>query len=141
MQMKKSEVFDRWTILLMKARYSDTPKYELAQYNEEVKTIFSSVIGICGPLRGDWFGGLMLPVMRLGEANAKTWEQEAAIRAENKSDPSAQGKPLDLEEIGRRALLIRGHNKVRVESKWAIDEFFGELPDIKVDHASGGSGQ
>ena len=69
-------------------------------------------------------------VDRLGIVNNKIWHLENEIR-------HMKELRLPLNEIGRRALMIRDLNKERVAYKNAIDdiseEFFG---DLKVDHAS-----
>ena len=45
---------------------------------------------------------------------------------------------LPLEEIGRRAILIRNENALRVKIKNAIAEALGcEVKEIKQDHLSG----
>ena len=64
------------------------------------------------------------------ESNAKIWMLEGDIR---------KGKKMPLEEVGRRAILIRDHNKDRVAAKEQIDLMFGHTPDVKVDHASEGN--
>lgn len=125
MQMKMSDVIDRWTILLQKAKFSEEARVELEAYTDVVR-------GACDD---KWYD-VILPTMSLMEANAKIWENEAAIRKEMPDDPSA-ASTLTLEEIGRRALVIRGHNKQRCEAKQALDKYFDETPDVKVDHASG----
>ena len=69
-------------------------------------------------------------VDRLCIVNQKIWHLENDVRHMKELN-------MPLEEIGRRALLIRDFNKERVSYKNAIDEiseeFFG---DLKIDHAS-----
>jgi hypothetical protein len=43
---------------------------------------------------------------------------------------------MPLEEVGKRALEIRDHNKLRIAAKREIDIFYGHAPDVKVEHAS-----
>ena len=129
MIMKTSDFLDRLTILRMKARMDDAAKRELGEYLQELEELV---------LMDDWRTfqtEILVEVMQLAEANAKIWLTEAAIRKEFPDDPSATGE-LDLEEVGRRAILIRGYNRLRVEAKKAIDAIFDEEPDNKVDHAS-----
>jgi hypothetical protein len=132
MEMKASEVFDRWTILLMKSKYNGDATAELAKYNEETQRLLFDV-KLKTPME-TW--KLLYEAVILGEANAKIWENEAAIRNEFADDPANNGSSLSLEEIGRRALAIRGHNATRVACKKEIDALYGEIPDCKVDHAS-----
>jgi hypothetical protein len=117
MRMKQSDVMDRWTILLMKARVDQSAKAELEEYQREGNDIFSGT---------EW--RQLLPwIMQLMEANAKIWVLESAIR---------NGKDMPAEEVGRRAIEIREYNKLRVAAKHSIDAWFGQSPDVKVDHAS-----
>lgn len=121
MEMKKSDILDRWTILIMKARLDVNAKLELDDCDLEVRSIVEKV-------------GLYA-LMQLMEANAKIWALEASIRQEYKDDSQSSSK-LSLEEIGRRALQIREYNKLRIEAKTLIDVSFGQIPDKKIDHAS-----
>jgi len=61
--------------------------------------------------------------------NNKIWHLETDIRTSD---------DLELEEVGRRALLIRDLNKQRISIKNSINSFFGdkEFKEIKVDHRS-----
>ena len=143
--MKVSDVLDRWTILKMKARYDESAKRELALYDKEILTLLQKDITSIRPGETTRMGslsflGLMADLM---EANAKTWENESAIRNEYISDPAnnanirtGKERSMSIEEIGKRALSIRHYNKQRVEAKAKIDVLFGQIPDRKVDHAS-----
>lgn len=132
MEMKKSDLLDRWTILLMKEQFDETAKQELALYDEEVVDLVKEHQNH----KYD-FMIFMVALIRLMEANAKIWENEAAIRREYDNDPSSGGvKEDDLVEVGRRALAIREHNRQRIKAKTMIDNLFGQLPDKKVNHAS-----
>ena len=134
MQMKKSEVFDRWTILLQKARFNDLAKKELeTEFDPEVSIIMAGLVS--NHIWSNTFLGLIKSIMQLQEANAKIWVLEASIRKEFPDDPSAK-KALSMEEVGERAIMIRDFNSLRIKAKKAIDEYFGEIPDVKVDHAS-----
>lgn len=117
MEMRKSDVLDRWTILLMKAQHSEESRKELEQYSREAGNIMGA----------HDFGEIIEPLVRLAIANARTWENEAAIRG---------GEEMPDAEVGRRAKIIRAHNKDRVKARQEIDKHFGEIPDVKVDHAS-----
>jgi len=71
---------------------------------------------------------------QLYEANATTWDLEAAIR---------QGKEdeLGLEEVGRRAIAIRENNGIRVGIKNDIVKEIGKgYTDVKIDHISAEKG-
>ena len=125
MKMSHGEMFDRWTILRMKARLDPDAAKDLERYDAEIDPIFNA--GDCVEILGH--------IAQLAEANAKIWLTEASIRQEYKDDPAAQ-QVLSLDEVGKRALEIRGYNRLRVEAKKALDILFGDTPDNKVDHAS-----
>ena len=67
----------------------------------------------------------------LFEINGKMWDAEWAIR-------KGLDESLGLEEIGRRALLIRDLNKKRVAIKNQITNLVNqpEFADCKMNHAS-----
>lgn len=138
MQIKTSDFFDKWLILIIKAKYDENAKKELELYKKEV-------IGILYKKQDSVaLYGIIESIVELMEANARTWENESSIRNEFENDPSnthfmVEGKKLTIEqlsEIGRRALLIRSYNRLRINAKKKIDVEFGDIPDTKVNHAS-----
>lgn len=131
MHMSHGDLFDRWTILRMKARLDRDAAKDLRKYDKEIRRVVQEARDY------DQDVMVMLPehIAQLAEANAKIWVSEASIRKEYSDDPAAQ-EDLSLEEVGRRALEIRDYNKLRVEAKKALDFIFGDTPDNKVDHAS-----
>lgn len=147
MEMKVSDVLDRWTIVRMKARFDKDAKKELESYDAEVQALIkkdnaNAAPGFATKMSSHTFLGYMMELM---EANAKIWENEAAIRNEYKDDPAnhivragspPDGKVFDYEKIGQRALIIRDLNRQRVAAKSKIDKLFGQISDNKVDHAS-----
>jgi len=128
MEVKKSELFDRFTILLMKSRLDEAARKEATRYSNEIREILQQV----EPHR---LIILFACTCELMEANAKIWMLEAAIRKEFKNDSQANGQ-LELQEIGRRALAIREQNIIRTKAKHSIDDLFQEFPEPKFDHAS-----
>ena len=135
---KKSDLIDRWLILIIKTKYDDNAKKELELYKKEVTDIlYKNQDSVA-------LYGIIESIVELMEANARTWENESAIRNEFENDPSnthlmVEGKKLTLEqlsEIGRRALLIRSYNRLRINAKKKIDVEFGDIPDTKVNHVS-----
>jgi hypothetical protein len=131
--MKKSDVLDRWTILLMKSRLDPAAATELEGFFLEIPRIILET--------KDWAATdttrFLVAVVGLMEANARIWENEAALRKEIPSDPAAQGDPLTDKEEARRSRMIRQYNGQRVRARQEIDALFGEIPDHKVEHASG----
>lgn len=131
MKMKKSEILDRFSILSMKLHHDLSIITESSKYAEETSRIMDSVKSREKHIT------LLLLFSRLMEINAKIWMLEAAIRKEFENDPAAKmGKEISFEEIGRTAIEIRNYNAIRVQTKNEIDEFFGESPDVKIDHVS-----
>jgi hypothetical protein len=129
MKVKMSDFFDRFTILHMKARLDKNAKIELMKFKTELRRVKRDEV---------WSrsSDLLVPwIMQLAEANAKIWVKEASIRKEYVSDNEAD-QDLALNEIGKRALEIRDYNKLRIEAKNAIDQIYGDILDVKVNHAS-----
>lgn len=125
--MKKSEILDRWTILNMKVRLDERVLVEMNQYDQELQKIIDEATVCPMPF--------IKTLCALQEANSKIWVLEASLRQEYKDDPSNTGEVTDV-ELGKRAKLIREHNKTRIKAKQEIDKMFGENQDFKVDHAS-----
>jgi hypothetical protein len=92
---------------------------ELAAYAEAIEGFRQRGVEI----RQDW-------IERLYELNGQIWDLEHDIRK------GLEGE-LGLEEVGRRAIMIRGINKQRVAVKNEIVEATGKgFRDIKMNHAS-----
>jgi hypothetical protein len=117
MKMQISEVADRFSICKLKQERTDLDvseeidayKYELREYNAIT----------------NW-------VSRLYEINGCIWDLESDIR-------KGKEKELGLEEVGRRALLIRDWNNKRVAIKNEITEHYKDgFIEIKKNHASEG---
>ncbi len=131
MKLSTGDFFDRWVILHQKATFDTTAASELELFNKELDLLLKEEKFRQTISSVEFFRQLTL----LSVTNAKIWENEAAIRQSYKDDP-ANDKQLTLEEIGRRTLIIRDHNKIRVASKNKINELFGELKDNKINHQS-----
>jgi len=143
MEMKVSDLLDRWTILRMKARYDDSAKKELIVFDQEVQKLFKADLENYRPgeMPRTFTSTFLNALLSLQEANAKTWENESAIRNEYAKDPANTVKNFKSEqeyliEVGRKALAIRDYNKIRISAKNLIDKLFGQIPDVKVNHAS-----
>jgi hypothetical protein len=72
---------------------------------------------------------LLADFIQLLSANSEVWKLESDIRKGKEGE-------MTLEEIGRRALQIRDHNKCRVYIKDQIAQSDGGFRHIKHDHAS-----
>ena len=131
MEMKESEVFDSWTILRMKVRLKEEVKEDYEAHDHEAMSL------VYGAFSSNQKMALALvhELVDLTEANAKIWGLEASLRQEFKDDPNNTGEVSD-EEYGKRAKLIREHNKMRVRAKAKIDALYGRKPGVKVNHAS-----
>lgn len=127
--MRTSDFLDRLTILVMKARVDRDAARELCLYLSEMEDL------VQGETWSNNAAKMTLCMAQLAEANAKTWVAEAAMRKEFESDPESDGD-LCLKETGKRAIMIRGYNKLRVAARKKIDDVYGDLSDRKVDHLS-----
>lgn len=119
MEIAVADVIDRFTIVrLKKERMVPTPDSVLREYCELLREI--DRVGYEDA--HDWVDALY-------EVNSAIWDLEADIR---------QAKDLSLEEVGRRALLIRDQNRERVFLKNIICNITKTgFPEFKSDHASG----
>jgi ribosomal protein L7/L12 len=155
MEMKQSDILDRWTILRIKSKYDANAEKEMALFDKELTDLINKDCENARPgerprVFSLTFMGLLCDLM---EANSRIWENEAAIRNEYDKDPAnvwggsapqggCCGKTpgrLQLEEIGRRSMLIREYNAKRVKAKSQIDILFGKIPDVKINHISSGT--
>jgi len=116
MKMPISEIADRYSITLLKSERIEGVNLtdELNTYREELNK----------------YDGIQDYITRLYQINGEIWDLESDIR---------KGKEniLGLEEVGRRAIMIRGKNKIRVGIKNEMVEKYEEgFKDIKMNHAS-----
>jgi len=119
--MPLAEVLDRLSILKLKIERINEPhlKKELNVFNEAIQKFKNKGIKI----KDNWLNDLY-------KINAKIWDLEADIRKGKENE-------LGLEEVGRRAILIRNLNKERVSIKNKIIEETGiGFKDVKINHAS-----
>ena len=114
MKMPVSEIADRLSIAILKHQRTDNDMSgEIDSYRNELVSYEVSDF-----------------IDKLVEVNGKIWDLEADIRAGREGE-------LGLEEVGRRAILIRGLNKIRVGYKNEMVEIFKEgFKDIKMNHGS-----
>lgn len=115
MKMPISEIADRLSIaMLKKARANADNQIEIDILMQEVTQ----------------YVGALEFVEKLLDINGKIWDLESDIR-KGKEDE------LGLEEVGRRAIAIRGFNKIRVGYKNEMVLKYEEgFEDIKMNHAS-----
>jgi hypothetical protein len=116
MKMPISEIADRYSITLLKSERIEGVNLtdELNTYREELNK----------------YDNIQNYIDRLYQINGEIWDLESDIR---------KGKEniLGLEEVGRRAIMIRGKNKIRVGIKNEMVEKYEEgFKDIKMNHAS-----
>jgi len=108
MKMTVGDIFDKWSILRMKARVLDNIGDEYIEIKKEIERYDT---------------GIFDSMADLIEANSKIWILEADIR---------NGKDMPLEEVGKRALQIRDINKMRIEAKNKINKIFGDYQERKI---------
>lgn len=121
MEMPLAEVLDRLSILKLKIERINEPhlKKELEAFNKALDEFKNKGIKI----KQEWLKDLY-------KINAKIWGLEADIRKGKEGE-------LGLEEVGRRAILIRNLNRERVALKNRIIQETGiGFKDVKVNHAS-----
>jgi hypothetical protein len=119
MEYPIAELCDRYSIASLKSARIGSD-----ECTQEKETLTRELIQVMGKY------DLRKEIQELININAEIWDLEAAIR---------QGKDeeLGLEEIGRRAIAIRGKNKIRIEIKNRITEKTGNgFKDIKKNHIS-----
>lgn len=117
MKMPASEMADRLSIAILKHERTNN------DMTSEIETYWKY-------LKAREYSNIEEFVEKLKEVNGRIWDLEADIR---------QGKEaeLGLEEVGRRAIAIRGLNKIRVGYKNEMVELYSEgFKDIKVNHGS-----
>lgn len=72
-------------------------------------------------------GELLLAVIRIAQTNLTIWDLEHSVR--NASEGS-----MSLAEVGRRSIMIRNTNKIRVQNKNILDKGF--KIEEKIKHLS-----
>lgn len=121
MEMPLSEILDRMSIVKLKIERIGEPhlKKEYEEYEKALDEFRKKGVKI----DESW-------IKRLHELNGKIWDLESDIRK------GKEGK-LGLEEVGRRAIMIREINKQRISMKNEIVERTGiGFKDVKINHAS-----
>ena len=120
MEMNIGEVVDRLSILFHKVeKVGEECLPEFYAYAKDI--LLNS--------KPEDFEDLVKALRDLYRINGIIWALESDIRK------GKEGQ-MGLEEVGRRALEIRGYNTKRVEVKNQIAEKKGHFKDIKVDHSS-----
>lgn len=119
MEYPISEILDRYSIaLLKKERLQIDNDQELSDLSNEINNYRKT-----NEIVDEY-------IVKLKEINGKIWDLEFDIRKGKEGE-------LGLEEVGRRALLIRENNKIRVGYKNEIVEIFNVgYKDIKMNHVS-----
>jgi hypothetical protein len=119
MEYPISEILDRYSIALLK-------KERLAIDNgQEIKDLSTEIDNYrnINQIVDEY-------IVKLKDINGKIWDLEFDIRKGKEGE-------LGLEEVGRRAILIRENNKIRVGYKNEIVEIFNVgYKDIKMNHVS-----
>lgn len=121
MKMPISEIADRYSITRLKKER--VPEKELGDVDlsKELAAYKSEL---------DQYPDIENFLERLYRINGEIWDLESDIRK------GKEGQ-LGLEEVGRRAIEIRGKNKIRVGIKNEMVALFKEgFEDVKMNHAS-----
>ena len=113
------EFFDRLTIVIRKAEFSD--KYKAKMFDMLVKIEGVKIDG-----------QLLMLICTLKTANVDIWNLESEIRG------GQEGK-LGFEEVGRRSIKIREYNTKRISLINAISSIMGnDFEETKFEHISQG---
>ena len=115
MKMQIGEIADRYSILMLKSERTNLDvKLELQAYKDAVS----------GYEKIDTF------IEKLKSINGRIWDLESDIRKGKENE-------LGLEEVGKRAIMIRDINSERVACKNEITVYYKEgYIETKHTHAS-----
>ena len=119
MEYPISEILDRYSIALLKKERLDIDN------DQEIKDLSTEINNYrnINKIIDEY-------IVKLKDINGKIWDLEFDIRKGKEGE-------LGLEEVGRRAILIRENNKIRVGYKNEIVELFNVgYKDIKMNHVS-----
>ena len=120
LQYSLGDVVDRLSMLIRKVHFGEEDAYKELEY------LVQGLKGLGLP------GDIILASMRLAHQNWLIWDNENEIR--KMGDPVAK---LGLEEIGRRAMVIRDHNKKRIQYKNDLNKLSGSsFHEFKIRHRS-----
>lgn len=112
------DIIDRLTILVRKVFYGEEDAYKELEYLKK------------GLNKLGYNGELILSCLRLAHMNWAIWDLENAIR--KLGDPVEK---FGLEEIGKRAMKIRDHNKKRIAYKNDLNRLSGSsFVEFKIQH-------
>ncbi len=112
--MSLGEIADRYSIIKLKSERTDV------DCKEEFNTLKNE-------LNGD---EIYAYVDQLYEVNGRIWDLESDIRKGKEGE-------LGLEEVGRRAIMIRDFNKERINIKNTINTIYKTgFIEKKINHAS-----
>jgi hypothetical protein len=115
MKISIGEIIDRYTICKLKSERSEV---------DNLKEINS----LLGEIKK--YKGIYPYIDQLYKLHGKIWDIESDIRSGNEA-------ALGLEEVGRRALLLRNMNVIRIDIKNEANSRYHEgYPEIKVNHGS-----
>ena len=114
MEMSLGEIADRYSIIKLKSERTDV------DCKEEFDTLKNE-------LNRD---EIYTYVDQLYEVNGRIWDLESDIRKGKEGE-------LGLEEVGRRAIMIRDFNKERINIKNTINTIYKTgFIEKKINHAS-----
>ena len=125
MQLPIADIFDRFVITSLKndrLGINETFEKQLSEYKQALETAYEQLDPDQKSIANKYLD-------QLKDINKTIWDLEYEIR-------SGKEGGLGLEEIGRRALLIRNHNGHRAIVKNGICTLLkqDQYKDIKVDH-------
>lgn len=115
MKMAIGDIVDRYTICKLKFERSKIDN------SKEINDLFNEI---------QKYENIDSYIDKLYKLHGEIWDLEGDIRKGNEAI-------LGLEEVGRRALILRDMNKIRISIKNEINSKYGEgYIEVKVDHGS-----
>jgi hypothetical protein len=123
MNIQPADLVDRGTILILKLIHQEGKREEI----KEELLQYLAAMAEEGLFQINDFFSLLIDEL---DANASIWRLESAVRKDIDNK-------MPLEEVGRRAVAIRGCNKIRIDIKNKITELLNKgFVEVKIDHAS-----
>jgi len=115
--LSPGEFFDRFTIIIRKARFEKSYEGRLIEYLAIMK-------------KNSLPSELLKNICILMMANTDIWNLESDIRM-------GKTPELGLKEVGERAIAIRNINRKRIQAVNRLNELFGDpRKETKFEHAS-----
>ena len=109
------DMVDRYTICKLKSERTEIDN------SKELQVLWNGIVD---------YDGITPYIDKLYKLHGEIWDLESDIRKGNED-------VLGLEEVGRRAIVLRDMNKIRIRIKNEINSVYGEgFVELKINHGS-----